>query len=405
MSEKRENRFIVPLLVVAGCALYMISGGLRANFGIIVPALAARTWLTYADVSLAVAVGQLMYGVTQPLFGLLALKKSNGFVLILSTLLMAAGLLLTLAAHSLPLLIVTVGLLFFAGTGGLSFGIIMGTIAPVLGEKRASAVSGILNASSGIGGSLLSPIIQSVQAALGVGRLLAILSVPVIVLIPVCAWIARVSSGAIHEDAAAGKDSPFAMLKTALAEPDYRRLMIGFGTCGFHMIIIHTHIFSQIVSYGIAERTASLAYTVFGLTSMAGSVLCGLLCQRLPLKNVLGSLYAIRAVIVAVFLFLLPKTVFTVFLFITVLGMTGDATVTPTSEIISRRFGPEGLGFLFGITFVCHQIGGFLSSWLGGVFITNSGNYQAIWLIDIALCAMAAAVSYAIRRRPEASRG
>ena len=71
------------------------------------------------------------------------------------------------------------------------------------------------------------------------------------------------------------------------------------------MCIIQTHIFSQIVSYGIAERTASLAYTVFVLTTMAGSVLCGFLCQRLALKNVLGSLYGIRAVIVSVFVLLL----------------------------------------------------------------------------------------------------
>lgn len=174
--------------------------------------------------------------------------------------------------------------------------------------------------------------------------------------------------------------------------------MIAFGTCGFHMCIIQTHIYSQLVSYGIAEGAASLAYTVFGLTGMLGSVLCGFLCQRFPLKNVLGSLYGIRAVIVTIFLLLLPKTVFTVFLFITILGMTGDATVTPTSEIVSRRFGPEKLGFLFGITFVCHQIGGFLSSWLGGVFITQSGNYQTIWLIDIVLCAIAAVASYSIHR-------
>ena len=186
-------------------------------------------------------------------------------------------------------------------------------------------------------------------------------------------------------------------MKQAVSDPDYRRLIIGFGTCGFHMCIIQTHIFSQIVSYGISESIASLAYTVFGLTSMAGSILCGFLCQRLPLKNVLGSLYGIRAVIVTVFL-LLPKTVFAVFLFITILGMTGDATVTPTSEIVSRRFGPENLGFLFGITFVGHQIGGFLSSWLGGVFITQSGNYQAIWLFDVVLCAVAAAASYSIHR-------
>lgn len=101
---------------------------------------------------------------------------------------------------------------------------------------------------------------------------------------------------------------------------------------------------------------------------------------------------------VAVFLFLLPKTAAAVFCFIAVLGMTGDATVTPTSQIIARRFGAAELGLLFGITFVCHQVGAFLSSWLGGIFISRSGNYGAIWCIDIALCALAAAVSWRIRR-------
>ena len=398
MKKLKENKASMFLLIAAGCALYMVSGGIRSSFGIVVQALADRTGVSYADVSFAVAVGQLMYGATQPFFGILALKKSNSFVLILGTILMAAGLLLTPLAQSVLALTVTVGLLFFAGTGAVCFGMIMGAISPVLGERRASAASGILNASSGIGGSLLSPVMQALQASIGVGNLLLVLSIPVLILLPICVWIARVSASAAPIEARSEETDVLAELKLALSDPDYRRLMVGFGTCGFHMCIIQTHIYSQVVSYGIAESTASLAYTVFGLTGMTGSVLCGFLCQRLPLKNVLGSLYGIRAVIVAVFLFLLPKTVFTVFLFITILGMTGDATVTPTSEIVSRRFGPENLGFLFGITFVCHQIGGFLSSWLGGVFITQSGNYQTIWLMDIALCAIAAIASYSIHR-------
>ena len=305
----------------------MVSGGIRSNFGIIVQALADRTGVSYADVSFAVAVGQLMYGVTQPVFGIVAMKKSNGFVLAMGTLMMAAGLLLTTLARSAVVLVVTVGLLFFTGTGAVCFGIIMGAISPVLGERRASAASGILNASSGIGGSLLSPLMQALQASLGIGKLLVILSVPVLVLLPICLWVTRVSAAPVE-----GKREQIDVLgrlKQALADPDYRRLMIGFGTCGFHMCIIQTHIFSQIVSYGIAERTASLAYTVFGLTTMAGSVLCG---------------------------------------------------------------------FLFGITFGGHQIGGFISSWLGGVFIAQSGNYQAIWMFDIALCAIASAASYGIHR-------
>ena len=156
MDKNSETITTSALLIAAGCVLYMVSGGIRSNFGIIVQALADRTGNTYADISFAVAVGQLMYGVTQPFFGIVALKKGNGFVLTLGTLLMAVGLLLTTLAHSAFSLVLTVGLLFFSGTGAVCFGIIMGAISPVLGPRRASAASGILNASSGIGGSLLS---------------------------------------------------------------------------------------------------------------------------------------------------------------------------------------------------------------------------------------------------------
>ena len=124
------------MIIVAGCVLYAFSGGIRSCFGIMVQALADRNALTYADVSFAVAVGQLMYGATQPFFGILALKKSNGFVLTLGTLMMAVGLALTPMAHSTAALTITIGLLFFSGTGAVCFGIIMGTISPVLGERR-----------------------------------------------------------------------------------------------------------------------------------------------------------------------------------------------------------------------------------------------------------------------------
>ena len=125
LNHTRE-RIIMPLLIAAGCVLYMVSGGIRSNFGIIVQALADRTGVSYADVSFAVAVGQLMYGVTQPLFGIVAMKRSNGFVLVLGTLMMASGLLLTALARSVAVLVATVGLLFFTGTGAVCFGIIMG---------------------------------------------------------------------------------------------------------------------------------------------------------------------------------------------------------------------------------------------------------------------------------------
>ena len=165
------------------------------------------------------------------------------------------------------------------------------------------------------------------------------------------------------------------------------------------MVIIQTHLVPQMESLGVPGSTAAMLYTGFGLTTLLGSILSGFFCLRFPQPRVLGTLYGLRVVTVVLFMFLLPQNTLCLGLFTLLLGFTGDATVTPTSEIISRRFGPASRGFLFWLTFVCHQIGGFVSSWLGGILFTQTGSYQTIWLADAVLCAIASLASYSISRR------
>lgn len=63
--------------------------------GIMMKGIIEHTGIDYASVSFVIAVGQIMYGVTQPLFGMLALKKSNAFVLFTGIVMMTVGLIAT----------------------------------------------------------------------------------------------------------------------------------------------------------------------------------------------------------------------------------------------------------------------------------------------------------------------
>lgn len=87
----------------------------------------------------------------------------------------------------------------------------------------------------------------------------------------------------------------------------------------------------------------------------------------------------------------------TAILFATGLGLTGDATVSPTSGILSGHFPLHQVATLMGLLFFAHQIGGFLSAYLGGLSYQLFGNYTLIWLIDIILCLVASLASYLIR--------
>ena len=117
------------------------------------------------------------------------------------------------------------------------------------------------------------------------------------------------------------------------------------------------------------------------------------------MKILLFWMYATRAIAVVVYL-AAPKTEWTFYLFAIVLGMTWLATVPPTAGLVGKLFGVRYLATLFGLTLFTHQVGAFFGAWLGGIAITESGNYTWMWYADIALSGAAALINLPIDERP-----
>ena len=393
---KKSGIARLALVALAACLLYGISSGIRANYGILISSISQNSGVPYSSVSFILALAQLIYGITQPLFGILAMKRSNGFVLLTGAALMAVGLAgIPFCRAVLPLLLF-LGIVFPAGTGALSFGIIMGTITPMMSEKEAAAVSGIVTAGSGLGSTILSPTIQRLLSAGGLRPTMFALCISAVCLIPISWWISsnvKGVSAAPEDDAGHSMKS---MFSDAFRNRSYLFLMIGFFTCGFHMALIETHLFSQFVSYGIPEATAAYAFSLYGIAVIIGSAVSGILDSKLPMKKVLGSIYAFRVVIVFMLL-TLPKTVPAMFFVSILLGFTAASTVPPTSRLVGKLFGTEKMAALFGVTFLSHQIGSFFSSWLGGACMQATNGYSLIWIASIILSGAAAIASFSIK--------
>jgi predicted MFS family arabinose efflux permease len=99
-----------------------------------------------------------------------------------------------------------------------------------------------------------------------------------------------------------------------------------------------------------------------------------------------------------------PKTEVTVLAFSVWMGLTYMAVLPPTAGLVGKLYGAERLATLLGLVFMLHQVGAFLGSWLGGLALELTGSYDAMWKLDLALAALAAAVSLAIPERREARR-
>lgn len=398
IGEKKNNWLLYIVLVAAACVVHGVMQGVHDNYGIMMNGLIGVSGIDYASISFCIGVGALVYGVAQPFLGMLAMRKGYSFVILVGIFFTVLGLLVTPLCRSNLTMLLFFGLILPFGTTGLCFGIVMGAITPVLGEKRAAIVSGIVQASAGVGDALMSPALQTMSDSFGIRVAMGVTAVPFVIMIPIAIWLGKVNKKqeGLAPKPEGEKISLAAMLRDALKERDYRLILIGFATCGFNMSIIESHLFSQYLSYGISGTVASLTLTVYGIATMVGAVAAGFLGVRFKMKNVLGTVYALRVLISLGFL-VLPKSVPFAFIATAMLGLTGDSTVPGTSGIVSEKFGSEKMAVLYGFALIGHQVGAFFSAFCGGVFVDRGLGYAPLWIINMCLAAIAATASYSIK--------
>ena len=389
MITQKTNSVRTTGIIVAACLLYMASAGLRTVFGVLLNVIAAGTGIAYAQVSSAIAIAQLVFGISQPVFGVIANKTSKRFVLMLGCIFMGAGLFLIPFCTGFVTLVGALGVILPIGTGAVSFGMIMSVVSPLVGEKKAMIASGLVNASSGVGGIILSPVIQGLYDVSGLFVTMTALAVYMAVLVFVSAFMCGKNEK--REDNVCDtseKNDVRELLKSAVKNRSYLALVLGFFTCGYHMGIVETHLFSQIVSYGMTETYTSFTFSVYGAAVMLGCLICGFLCNRLPMKYVLGGIYGSRVIWPAI-LILMPKNEITIMIIVVLLGITGAASMTPTQGLTEKLYGADNLATLFGVIFLSHQVGSFFSAWIGGLSVELTGDYVIVWAIAMVLSLIA----------------
>lgn len=395
--EKKSSVAGIVVITLAGCLIFMLNNGIRVNYGLLSAAIERYTGIAAASVSFSIAIAQLFYGFAQPFFGALALKKNNSFVLILGALMLAAGFLLTMVSHSPWILTLAMGLLVGGGTGALAFGIVMGAVTPVLGAKRATAVSGIINGAGGIGGAILAPVTQALMDRGGLRLIMVCYTILAGSIAAICMWLYTKEQSAEKELAEEEKEK-LPILKeisSAVRSRAFLQVSLAFFTCGFFMAIIETQLYSQLIDRGIPGSVTALGFTIYGIFGMIGPVISGFLCVKTKCKWVVGTCYALRPVAILVF-YLMKPSVFSAYFFLVFLGLIGNSTVPPTTNLISKLYGVQKVGLLLGTAFVFHQIGSFISTWLGGILGSN-GQYLPLWIIGGVLSAAAALLCYTIR--------
>lgn len=390
------------LLMCAAAAVLMVTMGMRQSLGLYIAPIIETTHVGYAAMSFALAVGQLMWGVAQPVFGGLADRYGSRPVLISGALLLAAGTALTPFAGNEFGLLATLGVLTAAGAGAGSFSVLIGVVAQRVPPAKRSVAAGFVNAGGSLGQFIFAPLNQLLIASFGWMAAMWTMAVAALATIPIAGpLLVRRGADSARATASTVGPAPSALtlreqLAIASRDRSYWCLHAGFFTCGFHISFLVTHLPGEVKLCSLPASVAAGSLAIIGLANVAGSLTAGWAGGVMRMKWLLFAMYFSRAVAVAIYL-AAPKTAVTFYTFAAVLGFTWLATVPPTAGLIGKLFGVRYLATLFGLATFTHQIGGFFGAWLGGKALTTFGDFSWMWYADIALALAAAFINLPIR--------
>jgi predicted MFS family arabinose efflux permease len=370
----RMTRGEAVVVLSSAAVMLSIAMGLRQSLGLFQTPVVQDLGLQAADFAMAIAVQNIVWGVTQPFAGALVDRFGPRLIAVFGALLYAIGLALTATAGSAWAITLGAGVLIGIALSCTTSGIAANIVARVIVPERRSLGFGIISAAGSIGMFFTAPLGQSVMQAGGWRVALGVFFLLSVVVVPMAFFAGR--AGRLPNSNAADKDLT---LTSALGEAGrhggYVVMSLAFFVCGLQLVFLTTHLPSYLALCGMDPMLGAQALAVIGLFNIVGSWGFGWLGDRYSKRALLGSIYIIRSLVMAVY-FLTPVSPTSTLVFAAMMGLTWLGVIPLVNGLVVQMFGIKFLSTLTGIAFFFHQLGSFLGAWGGGAIYDALGSYD-----------------------------
>jgi predicted MFS family arabinose efflux permease len=387
--------------MLGGAALMMtLAMGIRQNLGLFQAPASKDLGIAISDFALAISVQQVAWGLSQPFAGILADRHGTRWVALAGSLMFVVGLALTATAQAAWPVVVGSGMLIGVGLACTASGITANIAARVVQPNRRTLAFGLVSAAGSVGTLLTAPISAYLLDHGGWRAGVWALAILAVAMLP-AAWIAS-RADQLPNGVPADRDLTLrAALVEARRHPGYVVMAIAFFVCGLQLVFLTTHLPTYLAQCGMDASYSALALMLVGGFNILSSWLFGWLGDRYPKRLLLGGIYLLRSIALALF-FLFPPTPLSVILFGAVMGVLWLGVIPLVNGLVVQIFGLRFLSTLTGIAFMSHQAGSFLGAWGGGYLFDLMGSYDLAWKIGVFIGLVAGTLQLLMNDRPTA---
>jgi predicted MFS family arabinose efflux permease len=403
MDEVTARRTALPILVGAAIMLGL-SMGLRQSLGLFVQPASRDLAIGVSEFTLAIAIQNLIWGLLQPVAGMLAVRLGFRVMMLGGAVVYAAGMLTLALAGGAATVMLGAGILVGAGMACTAGGIAMATASRAVSAARRSAVLGMVSAAGSLGALVAAPLGQLLAEQFGWRVAVLGFFVLALAILP-AAWMAgRVDRIALPA-ASAGETSAAAATRLALRHPGFLVMAAAYFVCGLQLVFLTTHLPSYINLCGLDPMLGAQALAMIGAFNVAGSLFFGWAGGRWPKGVLLGGIYACRSLILGWY-FAVPPTPESTLVFAALMGLLWLGVGPLVAGMVAEMFGLRWQAMIQGFAFLSHQLGSFLGAYGGGVIFDAMGSYDLAWKLGMAmgLTAGLAQILMAWPRRPAGPR-
>ena len=400
MSKKKVIHPAWFAVGVTFLTLVTAAGFRSASSVLIIPLEDAFGW-GREQISLAIAINVLVYGLVAPFAAALMERFGIRKVVMSALTSVSIGSALTMFMSAPWQLIALWGFVIGISTGSLAL-VFAATVANRWFVEKRGIVIGLLTASSATGQLIFLPGLSYLAEINGWKSVSSTIALVSIALVPII-WVflkERPSDagvlpyGAPENWSAPAKNSMSAgslaidTLKQASKKKDFWYLVGSFFVCGLSTSgLIGTHFIPAAHDHGMGTTTAASLLALVGVFDLVGTIASGWLTDRYDPRKLLFFYYGLRGLS----LFLLPSILFasvhpSTLVFVIFYGLDWVATVPPTIMLCRTILGPERATVIYGWVFAAHQIGGSIAAFGTAVLRVQFGNYAVAFYISGLMC-------------------